>query len=321
MVGGFEKDSPVEKAGQLKKDDRILEINGEKLYDPTGIYVYIKNHPDTEYKLTIKRGNQTIQDVPFVPTGIKIEAIPNFANSPAKQADLKPGDIILGADGHSLPVRDAFIDYVQKHGGVPIYLKVQRDGKLLDPIKITPLTPENSTEDVPRPMIGLDLSNTDGIQFDGMGVPTLDRLTPVEQIRTSMMMIVDTFDAVISPKSSIGFQHMGGPVMMMHAYYSMLDTHDGWKMALWFSVILNVNLALLNLLPIPVLDGGHITLAIIEGIRRRPVNIKILEVIQSACAIVIIGFMLCIVFFDVQDLPFLSDKTQPVTFPSSSTQK
>ena len=74
-------------------------------------------------------------------------------------------------------------------------------------------------------------------------------------------------------------------------------------MALWFSVVLNVNLALLNLLPIPVLDGGHILLALIEAARRRPVNTRVLEIVQTACAVLIIGFMVYIAFFDVQDLP------------------
>ena len=112
--------------------------------------------------------------------------------------------------------------------------------------------------------------------------------------------------------------------MMMNAYYTMLSGPEGIRMALWFSVILNVNLAMLNLLPIPVLDGGHITLAVIESIRRRPVNVRLLEYVQSACALVIIGFMLFIAFFDVQDLPFVGGEKRPqMKFrpPASEVQK
>ena len=72
--------------------------------------------------------------------------------------------------------------------------------------------------------------------------------------------------------------------------------------AIWFSVVLNVNLALINLLPIPVLDGGHILLAFIEGIRRKPNNIRVLGAVQNACAVLVIGFMLYIAFFDTGDL-------------------
>jgi Predicted membrane-associated Zn-dependent proteases 1 len=65
-------------------------------------------------------------------------------------------------------------------------------------------------------------------------------------------------------------------------YYLLFQSERGWQLALWFSVILNVNLAILNLLPIPVLDGGHIVLALIESVRRKPVNMRVLEVFKPA---------------------------------------
>jgi len=94
---------------------------------------------------------------------------------------------------------------------------------------------------------------------------------------------------------------MGGPLMMMRVYYMFFESREGWRLALWFSVVINVNLAMINLLPIPVLDGGHITLAIIEAIRRRPMNLRLLEMVQASCFVVVIGFMLYIAFFDAQD--------------------
>jgi regulator of sigma E protease len=75
-------------------------------------------------------------------------------------------------------------------------------------------------------------------------------------------------------------------------------------MALWFSVVFNDNLALINLLPIPVLYGGHNVLAAIEGIRRRPINLRVLEVVQTGCALLLIGFMIYVSFYDAQDLPW-----------------
>jgi regulator of sigma E protease len=63
-----------------------------------------------------------------------------------------------------------------------------------------------------------------------------------------------------------------------------------------------VNLALLNLLPIPVLDGGHITLALIEAIRRKPVNVRLINAVQTACAVLLIGYLVYITFYDAQDL-------------------
>ena len=101
-------------------------------------------------------------------------------------------------------------------------------------------------------------------------------------------------------------------------YYYLLSSHNGWRLALWFSVVLNVNLALLNMLPIPVLDGGHILLALIEAVRRKPVNIRLLEVIQTACFLLIAGYMLYVSFYDVGDLAFGRNKpaTTNWSFPS-----
>jgi regulator of sigma E protease len=77
-----------------------------------------------------------------------------------------------------------------------------------------------------------------------------------------------------------------------------------------------VNLALLNMLPLPVLDGGHILLALIEVIRRRPVSARLLNSIQSGFAVLLIGFMLYIAFFDTGDWvrSARSDREQPVIF-------
>ena len=97
-------------------------------------------------------------------------------------------------------------------------------------------------------------------------------------------------------------QHLSGPLGIVRIYYLLFENERGWQLALWFSVILNVNLAILNMLPIPVLDGGHIVLALVEGVRRKPVNIRVLEIIQTGCAVLIIGYIAYISFFDVGDL-------------------
>jgi regulator of sigma E protease len=92
----------------------------------------------------------------------------------------------------------------------------------------------------------------------------------------------------------------------------MLESDEGWRMAIAFSVFFNVNLAIMNMLPFPVLDGGHIALAIAEAIRRKPIiNIRALEIVQTAGAVALIAFMLYVSFFDVGD--FFGKKHQSVT--------
>ena len=99
---------------------------------------------------------------------------------------------------------------------------------------------------------------------------------------------------------------------ILDVYARLFNSEQGWRLALWFSVLMNVNLAILNMLPIPVLDGGHIVLALIEAVRRRPVSTRVLSAIQTGCAVLLIGFMLYIAFYDVQDLPWKRSKEKPV---------
>src|SRR5947207_575034 len=112
-----------------------------------------------------------------------------------------------------------------------------------------------------------------GIQWDTTGIMSISHPNPVEQVYNSVAGTLKTIGAVASPKSDVRLQHLSGPVGIGRIYYLLFQSERGWQLALWFSVILNVNLAILNMLPIPVLDGGHIVLAIIESVRRRPVKI------------------------------------------------
>ena len=111
-------------------------------------------------------------------------------------------------------------------------------------------------------------------------------------------------------------QQLGGAVMIIRVYSNLFQDDDGWRRVLWFSVILNVNLAMLNLLPLPMLDGGHILLSLIEAVRRRPSRAAILNYVQNGFAILLISFMIYIAFFDIGDWirSARADRDVPVVF-------
>ena len=112
----------------------------------------------------------------------------------------------------------------------------------------------------------------------------------------------ETISAVTARHSEIGVQQLSGPVGIMRIYYLLFQSPMGWQLALWFSVVLNVNLAVMNMLPLPVLDGGHILLAFIEWICGHPIHQKTLEIVQTTFAMLLIGTMIYISFYDVSDL-------------------
>lgn len=225
-----------------------------------------------------------------------------YTNSPAAAAGLKPGDEIVTVNGQKIFHYGTIADLTEKNGTQPITLAVLRGTNALT-LSVTPEIPLAPTNERPRL----------GILWLHGGKTALSHPGAIEQVRGSLNAMISTFGALFSSKTDIKPQHLGGAIKIISVYYLLFESENGWRLALWFSVLMNVNLALLNMLPFPVLDGGHITLAIFEKLFRRPVSAKLLGYIQSGCAVVLIGFMLYIAFYDVQELPW-KQKQQELTF-------
>jgi regulator of sigma E protease len=234
------------------------------------------------------------------------------SNSPAALAGLKPGDEVVALNGEKLyhfltidSAQQAMSNSVIK----PLTLTILRGKEQFDRA-ITPVLPVQPTNNA-IPLLGI-------MSWQGDTNVTLAHPTPWEQIQTSVGQIFNTFGALFNRKGEIGVQQLGGAVMIVRVYSILFQSEDGWLRVLWFSVVLNVNLALLNMLPLPMLDGGHITLALIDVIRRRPSSPRVLNYIQNGFAILLISFMLYIAFFDIGDWVrnARADREEPVVFAS-----
>src|SRR4051812_44456594 len=217
--------------------------------------------------------------------------------SPAAAAGLQPGDIVRAVNGTPIYNPAAMMDQITRNPDQEMSLQIERAGSTKE-IRVTPALLPTEGEKKPR-----------------IGIAWADKLTiahpsPIEQLYNSVTSTLNTIAAVASPKSDVKLQHLSGPIGIARIYYLLFRSEHGWQLALWFSVILNVNLAIINMLPIPVLDGGHIILGIIESVRRKPLNTRVLEVVQGVCTAVIIGVIIYITFFDVQDLPFVRQRLE-----------
>ncbi len=226
------------------------------------------------------------------------------ANSPAAQAGLKPGDVIEGVNQTAMFNPAPLMDQIDKNPDASMTLRVGRGNDHFD-VQIKPALLETKGEKKPRI----------GIQWEEK--MTLIHPSPLEQVQNSISSTLNTIGAVASPKSDVKLQHLSGPVGIVRIYYLLFQSPFGWRLALWFSVILNVNLAILNMLPIPVLDGGHIVLGIIESVRRKPVNTRLLEYVQGFCTVVIIGVIGYITIFDIEDLPWFRKKLDQFESPKA----
>ncbi len=297
VIGDIPKDGPAVDAG-LKPGDIIREINGERIYHWVAIREYIGNHSGQPLVFTVERGKETVKSGPIQVKSPVVEFVQ--PNSPAERAGFKLKDRVASFNGEAILSAQKFTELVHGYGEKVAEIGVIRDDKPIT-IKVQPELVDNGSSAEKLTGIGLQPDDDFGVEIDPAGINSQLYQNPVDQVKKAGSSIFDTIAVISSRKSGVGVQQLGGPVMMMRAYWTFFHIKGGWRFALWFSVVLNVNLAMLNLLPIPVLDGGHIVLAIIEAIRRRPVNVRILEGITTACAIVIIGFMVFIFFFDVQD--------------------
>jgi regulator of sigma E protease len=321
-VGFVEKDGPADKVG-IKAGDRILEVDGRPVTKFSGMgdsvtWRIVRSEGDT-VPVTVARvvngvtTNLTLYPVPTkdetrfwqrkslrqikigpAETSIIAEVVPD---SPAALGGLQKGDVVIALNGQKMQHFVAVADYMDDHPGQPLNLKVERNGSTFD-ARVKPEKPLSPPDEKPKL----------GILWDANGKTTLSHPGAIEQVHSSLTAMFDTFGALFARHSDIKAQHLGGAVKIMDVYYRLFNSEQGWRLALWFSVLMNVNLALLNMLPIPVLDGGHILLAILEGIRRRPISSKIIGYIQTGCAAGLITFMVYIAFYDVQDLPWRHGK-------------
>ncbi|MEY2564361.1 MAG: regulator of sigma protease [Verrucomicrobiota bacterium] len=315
VIGYVEKDSPAEKAGLLA-GDKILEVDGKKVVRFSGmndsVIWNVLRSEEATVPFKVERAGQVL---PFSVTPIKAETsgwrrksvrqvmiLPAqtalidkvMPDSPASAAGLKHGDVVTGYNGVRIYHPIAVAEFIAAHPNESIVLQLNRDGA------VSEVTVQPKVLDGKTPRIG--------IEWEANGRMSVAHPKPFEQVYNSVTSTINTITAVASPKSDVKLQHLSGPIGIGRIYYLLFQSDNGWQLALWFSVILNVNLAILNMLPIPVLDGGHIVLAIIESVRRKPVNIRVLELIQTGCAVLIIGYMLYVTFYDAQDLPFIRNK-------------
>lgn len=298
--------SPAERAG-LRKGDQLLAADGRPLRHHLDLYNVLVGGGPGEAALLVRREDGREETVRVARSPLRVRSV--VAGGPAEEAGLRAGDVVRAIDGVVAESPAAVLDRVAGSAGRALVFEVTRGAEQFA-IRVTPRETEEG-----QVRVGVEWDDH-GIRFTEGGPARLLYQNPLEQVATSARAMVNTLSALFSPRSQIKPEHLSGPVGIVSSYMAMLMSENGWRYALWFSVFLNVNLALLNLLPIPVLDGGHILLSLIEWVRRRPVNVRVVSFVQTACALLLIGYMLFVTFFDIADLPrfFGREESPPMRF-------
>ena len=219
-------------------------------------------------------------------------------NSPAQTAGLKVGDTITEVNGQSISTWTGFVEKIKESNGQELTLKVNRDGSIQE-VKVTPkeeVTKNKKGEDVKTYKVGIGKYQETKKGFvDSIKYGLQETLHYGTLIFTA---IINLFVSLFTGGFSLN--QLGGPV----AIYEMSSSaaKSGLVTTLQWTGILSVNLGLMNLIPIPVLDGGRIIFVIYEAIFKKPINKKAQYYMTITFGLLMVALMLAVTWNDIQRL-------------------
>lgn len=301
VIGHVAPDSAEHKLG-IRNGDRIVSVNGQAVKSwsevfeatilaPTNVIPVILERAGERknYQLTASSDNPLKLKMLNLDSEEKVVVGDTSPGSPAAEAKVLAGDVIIGFAGVPVVGKAQLIDLVGKRGGQATELIVERAGK-----RVTlNLTPRVLDAGAKKARIGIAFANTP-TRYEVQKPGPL----PWVQIEEVWDRTWRTMNALFhSKETGVGIEDLSGPpgILAMLASYVKTD----YRLALSFMVLLNINLAVLNLFPIPVLDGGHIMMAIYERLRGKPISVKLQEYATTAFAVMLLTFMAYVSFNDL----------------------
>ncbi|NQU12858.1 MAG: RIP metalloprotease RseP [Desulfobacteraceae bacterium] len=214
--------------------------------------------------------------------------------SPAEKAGLSKGDVIVAIDGKPLETWTEIKGVVQESAGKPLEFTVKREGNLL----VLTVVPEISVvknifgEEVKSALIGIVAAGKFKEVILGPWDSLKEGLRKTWEItRLTCLTIVKLFQRVVSIKT------LGGPILIGQMTGQLAQ--ENWIYLFPFMAVISINLGILNLLPIPILDGGFIIFLLIELVSRKPLNVKKREMAQKVGIFLLAVLMAVVIYNDV----------------------
>ena len=215
--------------------------------------------------------------------------------SVAAKAGLKAGDRIVSIDGQKTLSWQQVSELIKNSGGKEVVLVIDRDGKKMT-VRAVPTMEKvkNIFGEVVGQRYLLGITRSDEIRYRKVGIVESVKAAFIQTwnlIYLTIMGIVKIIERVV-PASELG-----GPIRIAEIAGQQLEA--GWMNLLYFMGLLSVNLGILNLLPVPVLDGGHLFFLTIEGIRGKPVSDRVMEISQKIGIALLATLMLFVFYNDI----------------------
>lgn len=213
---------------------------------------------------------------------------------PAEKAGLKKGDLVVSVNGENVKKWDELSKIIRSSEGKELFLKVKRGERILE-IKVTPQSTLQKNlfgEEVKTFIIGITPSGDMIIEkagpFKAIGMGVAQTWYG---IKLTILTIVKLIERVVPAKT------IGGPILI--AQLAGEQAKKGLINLAFFMAILSVNLGIINLIPIPILDGGHFLFLAIEAILRRPISVRKMEIAQQIGLAIIIFLMIFAFYNDI----------------------
>jgi len=304
VVGTVAADSPAQKSGILP-GDHIIQVGSVAVdtWEEFGLETVTKaNRP---VKLTIIRAGKTIE-VEVVPTavgkyeegvtGVIPPLRPQVASvqpgEPAETAGLRGGDVILAVNAEKPIVHARVIEIIRANENKPLQFEIQRDGSTLT-IPITPLKFGDSVR------IGAQIRELE-VRIIQPNLLEAFKLSAQRNYDWAKL-IVRTLAGLFTRDTPV--KQLMGPVAI--AGLSGEAAQAGWIQLFSLMAMISLNLGLLNLMPIPVLDGGHITILALEGLSRRDFSMKVKEKMLLGGFVLLLMLMVTVIYNDLARIQWI----------------
>jgi regulator of sigma E protease len=298
VIGAVAADGVAGRAG-LQVGDRVVRVNGADVgtWDQFDLAVLMRANRETT--LVVERDGGYV-DISLTPDAegrfdagtigvapvLRPQVMVINSGSPAARAGLEVRDVILAVNGEERLNREGIITRIQKSPDVAMTFTVERAGVVQDVV----VTPEQVGD---IGMVGMQISGGETRRIEP-GLLQAVRMSATQNWENSKL-IGTTFAGLFTRETPVN--QLMGPIAI--AQVSGETAQLGWIALLALMSMISLNLGILNLMPIPVLDGGHIVILAMEGLARRDFSIKVKERILFAGFAMILMLMVTVIFNDV----------------------
>ena len=303
QVAGVIPKSPAENAG-IRAGDKIVAIDGTKVANWDEALSVPSILPGRQVSIDLERGSSTVALKEMVPQdladGFSILGCPRqrvqidslTPADPAAKAGLKPGDELVSLDGEPLANRDILMAMITQSGGKPVRIGVKRGGQEFA-LSMTPIYADPGDGHGKRWVIGASFGPGETIResypFFQAARQSWEKNVGIG--KDILSVLVGLFSGRVSIKD------LAGPVGIVRV--SVQAAKLGFAEYIIFMAFLSVNLGILNLLPIPILDGGHVLMLAIEGTLRRDLSIVVKERFVTVGLVFLLAVFSFVMYYDV----------------------